>query len=460
MARDNTPAHMLAEEDRLLEADRLLEKEQPAQPPEEEDKPSRPAAHRMYEKYAPEKKIGLIGALLGLLRYPEKVLIERYYRSSFSRRMREKFEWYRELEGERQVANKLQNAYGGTDNPFHQLAHFVRNNILVSLLVIGISAHLFVDYLSQPASNRYSDRDSAASVADRQEAPEPPVDTTSEALKVMNHCAVTDGMRTSYADAGDPALQDRLIEEVNGFLQVYSGSAIEQWYAEQEAKHDMVITHLRAALPRVSTYRDRVAGEITDTLRQQQELSDRLRQIAANETLSLADINKSIKLRTRLANVQARLEHGPSALTLAQLDGYLQRMEKALAGDLSSTTEVSYWAIEASEQSETELTKSVASIIDKDVYATIDQASQGAPEARAYRLKILAATMRHFGDLIAQLQNADNFFEAQVGTRQSRSNERIGHMLGRDTPAQFLNYDNCLTALNAANTTLSVQSSQ
>ena len=86
-------------------------------------------------------------------------------------------------------------------------------------------------------------------------------------------------------------------------------------------------------------------------------------------------------------------------------------------------------------------------------------ATQDTPELRLYKLQIVIATLRHFSDLVEYLHNSPNYFEVQVGNQQSSSNRRIQELLGnQETPPsnKFLNYDNCLTALNAAPTKLTV----
>lgn len=441
--RDNTPARLLVDEPDFLHPDGKC----PSPTREFEQEPDAEDAGETAAAPPRRHRRGLASAALALARKPENLLVRAYLKSGVRHRLRSRYEWYRDMEGDQALANKLQNVYGGSNNPVRNLIHFARNNALITLVCAAASVYLFSDWLSEPVVARYGKpRLTAQAVAEPSSAAAGNADAASPA-RLLDHCSVTDNLRATLVYIDDPAQRERLIAEMSGFVRVYANSEIEQWYAQQELKRKMVVNHIRATLPRVHAYRQQVAREISDMERRYAELLAQLN-AAATPSPNLADINRSIRLRTRLAGVEAQMKDGPSASGLDRLDRYLDRLEKIMAGDLTvQKSVVSYWAIQASEQNEESLANSVKNIIQKDIYATTEQASQGAPEARSYRLAILAATLRHFGDLIGQLQSSNNLYEAQVGVQQSETNDRIRQLLGsRATPdAQFLDYGACLT---------------
>ena len=315
---------------------------------------------------------------------------------------------------------------------------------------------MLTGYLSTSVENyRYTEK---------KPAPSDPVRVVSAASEpdysnILNHCAVTEDLRQIYGDTNDLSLKNRVTNEVEGFIRVYSDSDIEQWYANQQSKIDSVIAQIQSTLPRVHSYRDQIAAEVSTVKQQHSDLKSRLNVITTSDSHSLKDINNSIQYRTQLANLESRIAKGPSPDSLDELDNQLRRLDIILSGGESASISVSSWAKNIGSQDETTLISSVRDTIHKDMDANIEQVWQDTPEARLYKLQIVVATLRHFGDLVGHLQKSPNYFEVQVGNRQNSSNRRIKELLGgqeTESSIKFLNYDNCLTALNSAPTKLTV----
>lgn len=441
----NTPAALVVDENGILDIEKLSSAEGDEHDSgQESDKPGR-------------KLLGnfLLDNLLKILRWPENRLIQAYYKSSVRNKLHSNFEWYRNFEGEQQLNNKLDNLYGGTNSSASNLVNFAKNNILASLVIVFFSFQLSASFLSNSAENyRYTDKKQATSEPIQAVAANKP-----DYSNVLNHCAVTEGLRQFYDDSNDHSLKSKVNDEVEGFIRVYSNSDIEQWYAHQQSKLDSVIAQIQSTLPRVRSYRGRIAAEISTATQQRSDLRSRLNAITTLGSHSLKDINTSIKYRNELADLESRMATGPSADSLTEFDNQLRRLNTILSGGKVASNPTSTWAKSTGGQDQATLVSSIRDIIDKDMDANIKQASQDTPETRLYKLQIVTATLRHFGDLVGYLQTSPNYFEVQVGNRQNSSNRRIQELLGNhETPSgdKFLNYDNCLTALNTTPTKLTV----
>ena len=440
----NTPARLVVDEDGILDIEKLSG--------------SKDGEHGSeHESAKPRHKLlsSVLSKLLKILRWPENALIQAYYKSNIRDKLHSKFEWYRNFEGELQLSNKLDNLYGGTNSLSSNLIYFAKNNILASLIIVSVSFQLSANFLTNSTENyRYTENE---------QSPSEPVQATAaiepDYSNVLNHCAVTEGLRQFYDGSNDRSLKSKVTNEVEGFIRVYSDSDIEQWYADQQSKIDSVIAQIQSTLPRVHSYRERIAAEISTVTQHQSDLKARLNVIATSDSHSLRDINNSIKYRSELAVLESRIARGPSADSLEELDAQLHRLNTILSGGEIAHISTSSWAKNTGDQDQVTLISSIRDIIDKDMDAYISQASQDTPESRLYKLQIVIATLRHFGDLVGYLLNSPNYFEVQVGNQQSSSNRRIQELLGdQETPSddKFLSYDNCLTALNTASTKLTV----
>jgi hypothetical protein len=278
---------------------------------------------------------------------------------------------------------------------------------------------------------------------------------------VLNHCVVTDGLRKFFDDVGEHAVRNEVVSEIAGFIKVYHDSDIEAWYAAQQAKRDLVVAQIQSTLPSIRKHRTQIADEISALMARRADLNAKLDEITLAGTQNLADINRSIQLRSQLAKVEASIITGPSDRALAELDEQIRRLEELIERDaVVPEAAVSQWALQAGELEQSALLGFVMNIIDRDIYASIEQNAQGAPEARAYRLRIVSATLRHFGDLVRHLMNTANYYESQVGFSQHSSNRRLQQLLGNMAyyaNMRYLDYDNCLSTLNAAATKLTMQ---
>lgn len=432
-AEGNVPTSLVIDESGLLDAEKFSETDAAQSSADD-------SADNKDEKKGSRFSIGLISGLLNFLRRPENWLLRRYYESAVRNKLLNRFDWYRDFECEAQLTNKMGNLYG-TNSP---LSHFFKNNILASLIIIAISGKLIVNYVTHPAENRYAEKVEEPTQVLADTAPEP------DYSHILNHCAVTDGLRGLYGETDSRQLRNEVITEVKGFIKVYNTSEIEQWYADQENKRGAVISQVQSILPRIQRYREQIAAEIdTDNLHRAQLVSE-LNSVSGAGSRGLRDINESIKLRNQLTELETQMEKGPNQKYMGELDTQLERLDLIISGDERLSRPVSDWARTISEQDKAALIDSVRDAIDKDIDTNIAQSVEGSPEAKQYRLRILIATLSHLGDLIRQLKNSPNYFEVNVDHRQRLTNGRLYTLFGgeQQSSVELLNYDNCLTALN------------
>ena len=437
----NTPASLVVDEGGFVDVENFIETEpehggEQNVNNENKDKDDGPAKGISF---------GLISRFLAFMRRPENWLLQRYYESKVRNKLLSRFDWYRDFECEAELTNKMGNLYG-TNSP---LSHFFRNNILVSLIIIAVSAQLAVDYVSRPVENRYAAKEPppVAAVAQTERQP--------DYSHILNHCAVTDGLRGLYDQTDSPQVKHEVIAAVQGFIKVYDRSEIEQWHADQDSKRGAVVSQIQSILPRIQRYREQIVAGIEAENMQRAQLKSKLDSISRTG----AHINKSIKLRNQITEIETQMETGPNQKFLLELDAQLERLDRLISGQETVDRPVSNWVRNISEQDQTTLVDSVRDIIDKDIDTNIAQVADGSAEVKQYRLRILIATLSHFGDLIRRLQSSSNYFEVNVSNRQRLTNGQLHTLFGsvQHSTGQLLSYDNCLTALNTTQTKLTVQ---
>ena len=190
-----------------------------------------------------------VDEILKFLRKPEQSLINSYYNSTIRSKLRERFDWYNDIEGEQNVGNTLENVYGGTYNPLRTTAHFIRNNILVSLVLIAVSGQLVSNYLSTPTENRYSDTRQVVKTEESGLQTPPAVADVAGArdrLHDMNHCAVSNDLRQVYENVESRTVKEDVLTEIAGFITAYSQSDLENWFATRARKREVTISHIQS----------------------------------------------------------------------------------------------------------------------------------------------------------------------------------------------------------------------
>ena len=453
--RKTIPAGLVVDENGMVDMDKLSAEqyatmlEAQRQDPRLEQSPDQlPDDGELDPEIEFKRKRSLFAPLLHLLRQPENYLTGKYYASGFRKKLVDKYEWFSDYEGDSTLHNKLHGVYGGTDSPVRNTLFFVRNNLLASAIIVATGAYLTLDYLSTPVDNRYSNQ-VIANAKPSQGAPElTPVSIARDYSKVLNHCSVTAGLRRYFDGTEDNVLKSKVATEIAGFIRIYRVSEIENWHASQIAKHDIVVSKVDAAMPKISKYRNQSADRINKALSKRSKILGELEAITNSRSQKIRDVNRSVILRSKLANLEAELETGPSSAALAELDKQIDRLQSVTMGEkIELSADLSRWAVNTAMQIESRFISSITNVINQDVYGTIEQSFTGTPEARLYRMQILVTTLRHVGDLIGHLETAGNYFENRVGQKQNTSNQKLSQLLGsRDT--QLLDYDNCLTVLN------------
>jgi hypothetical protein len=139
------------------------------------------------------------------------------------------------------------------------------------------------------------------------------------------------------------------------------------------------------------------------------------------------------------------------------LDEQLLRMKRIASDDPESSPPwMSRWAVATSQKNLASLTASINEIIEIDIHASIERASEDTLATKLYKLRILAATLRDFGDLAIHLGETSNHAMISVGERQNSGNGRLRQLLGYENrqDINFLDFDNCLNALNTTDAKL------
>lgn len=392
-------------------------------------------------------KVNPVHELLRILRIPERWLIDSYYKSAIRKNLYDKFDWYRDFEGNEEVSNKLENVYRGSTKALDNTTHFIRNNVLATLLLTAFCGQMFVSYLSQPSLNRYTDRGptGTANAAVVDTGPD-----EAESLTSLNHCVVGPDLRQVYGDQQDNTLKRSVLAEVSGFIQVYDESDLENWYATRDAKRDVAIGHIQTALPRIQGYSIQISEEIAETLEKHDSITNQLDNI---DVTTKQGINQYIRVRTELMQLDDQIRYSPAITrTLNALDNQALRLKKIFSGSGEEVSAgMSRWAVTSSNQDLDALTEIIGDVIKRDVDGNIVDLALDNPETKLYRLQILAATLRDFGDLIIQLSETSNHNIIKVADSQNTSNGRLRDLLGFESRPEvsFLDYDNCLSLASA-----------
>lgn len=401
-----------------------------------------------------------VDELLRILRIPEHWLIGAYYKSGLRKKLYEQYLWYREFEGAQEVNYRVENAYGGSTKPLDNAVHFIRNNVFTTLALSALVGHLFVGYLSQPALNRYADRSppvsanngaaiAASALAEKQ--------VDEELIASLNHCTVSNDLRKIVDGQQDRDLKSYALAEISGFIQIYGDSDIEYWYTSRAAKRDMAISHIESTLPKIQNYSEQITMEMAQLVDQDTRIRDRLENI---DVTTKPSINQFIRTRSELIKLDDQIRYNPSIMrAISVIDGQVLHLKKFVAGyNEADNSGISRWAVTTSQQELDSLTETIGEVVKNDVDANIVDLSLDSSETKLYRLQIISATLRDFGDLISHLGEKSNHTHIKVSASQNTSNKRLRDLLGLQghTDVNFLNYDNCLSILNPASTKLTI----
>ena len=449
----NTPAALVVDENGILDFD----KNSPANQEQQQPVDGVTAKPEVTPPKKPAPKP--VDKILKFLRKPERSLIDGYCSSSIHKKLKKRFDWYSRTEGTLSVGNKLENAYGGTYTLPHTTAHFIRNNILVSLVLIAISGQLVASYLSIPAKNRYADTKPIVKTDESELRATPAVVQVSGARdrsQDLNHCAVSNDLRQVYENAESRTVKKDVLTEIDVFITAYSKSDLENWLTTQAQKRDVTISRIQATLPQIRSYSTGISEEINQLTQKYSNINSSAGTI---DLTTISGVNKSIKLRTRLLKLETQMRNG-LAITkvLPILEEQLLRIERiASEGGDSSPPWMSRWAVATSQQDPASFTASIDEIIESDIHNSIERAAVDTFATKLYKLRILAATLRDFGDLVVYLGETSNLAMVSVGERQNSGNIRLRELLGYETrqDINLLDYDNCLTALNTTKVKLS-----
>lgn len=456
----NTPAALVVDENGILDFDKDSATNKECSPASQEKHPNVGGVTAKSEVTPPKKpEPKPVDKILKLLRKPERSLINGYCSSSIHKKLKKRFDWYSRTEGSLSVGNELENRYGGTYTLPHAMTHFIRNNILVSLVLVVTFGQLVSSYLSTPARNRYADTRPVVKT-DESELPAAPVVVelarARDRSQDINHCAVSNNLRQVYENAESRTVKKDVLTEITGFITAYSKSDLENQVATLAQKSEVTISRIRATLPRIRSYSAGISEEINQLTQKYSNIDSSEREI---DLTTVSGVNKSIKMRARLLKLETRMRNG-LAITkaLPLLEEQLLRIERlATEGRDSSPPWMSRWAVATSQQDLASFTASIDEIIKSDIHSSIERATVDTFATKLYKLRILAATLRDFGDLVVYLGETSNHTMVNVGERQNSSNNRLRELLGYEDPqdVNFLDYDNCLTALNKANVKLS-----
>ena len=315
--------------------------------------------------------------------------------------------------------------------------------------------------MSQPALNRYADRSppasdensaaiAASALAEKQ--------ADDELIASLNHCTVSNDLRKVVDGQQDRGLRSDVLAEISGFIQIYGDSDLENWYTSRAAKRDVAINHIESSLPKIQNYSEQITMEMAQLVDQHTRIRSRLENI---DVTTKPGINQFIRTRSELIKLDDQVRYNPSIMrAISVVDGQVLHLKKIVAGySETDNSGISRWAVTTSQQELDSLTETIGEVIKNDVDDNIVDLSLDNSETKLYRLQIISATLRDFGDLISHLGEKSNHTVIKVSESQNTSNKRLRDLLGLQghTDVNFLNYDNCLSTLNPASTKLTIR---
>ena len=288
-------------------------------------------------------------SILHALAIPENAIKHAYRNSNLREKLLENLDWYRVRVENQQMEEILEKTYGGAAEKGFNPAHFIRSNLLVSLLVVLLAALAIRLVVMVNSPEPQSDDESivASAVTAEQKMSRPPAAghkvvtinyvNKSEITALLQHCLVLPDTRreidqrftkTGY-EFSEPNLT-RAYEQLHDFTTVYDRLEIPT-RVQDAINRFGILAHammpaLRDAREKVSTYRKQLSeihNQVDGLEKQLAALS-----IGRQDTNT---INRQIKLRSERDHLNDILTKSPDNQQFDVLDKAIDRLEKGFA---------------------------------------------------------------------------------------------------------------------------------
>ncbi len=411
----------------------------------------------------------LAGRMLAVVRMPELALARAYRKNPLRCLLRDRFEWFKEREENRNIGREIEAAYGGAVSSRIRLQQFIRNNVLVTvavcaallfLLRLGVDLALNEGGVSAPVNAAVKPVAVKPAVkpgpkpkasADNAPDPRPSIEAA------LQHCSTDPEIGSALlANLGSqprfaaPALNDAMYE-LRRFQARYQDSGLAAWYRNAAAKGQVLAAVLKAALPPLQGFVERLDATMRNTQAQLADSEQRLKTLTGSGPLNDTErINESIQLRNRIGVLQQWINDGPSDKDVRGLEQRIAAAERVLtAGDTTDDAvgnREAPWVYRA---------RSMDSGALRDYAASLEQALHSVTDDTSVTAKLTAFRVHNAGDLLRELTDVLAFYKSKpvamirkVERHQKLANQHLEkllgeHLAGRSSVA-VVNYRACL----------------
>jgi len=417
-------------------------------------------------KAAPTHKTSPIEIILAAIRKPESLAVQAYLNGRARRFLIEKYEWYKDFEDNRIMGRTLEEAYGGSFKLRLQMQKFVRNNLLISLLLCVAIFYLgrvgvdkVMGFESSPISVNVAIVNPEVKRKINTRATQTDTLKTKSRLDIqstLKHCSVPPKVRNELLaalgnkpDYADPELS-QVMRELRRFQQRFRDLGAINWYQDAKVKRAVTSNALSVVLPRVHDFLASEKSERRDIQFRLEKLQQHLGRFEAEGTLSAVDhINERIKIRNEMNMLQERWSQGPTASDLLALEDQLVTAKHVLTAidtsDNLNWNPEAPWVIEAQTMNIHAIKKFNAEGI-QDIDALMSNQTQITPRLKTYRVLNIRDHIRRLTDVLAVHKSTPKALIRKIDQSQQIANKRVNQLLPKklDIPSGPINYRGCI----------------
>lgn len=407
-------------------------------------------------------------SFLFLVRIPEKIL-GTIYRYSPVRMLLYKMEWYRDIADQTEIETILEDTYGGASSRLMKLRHFIRKNVLFSVLfcigvyIVGTNTLPLVLHhptvrvaLGKPlvdSDSRIEEikiaRQSSKSILKRR----------GDLRAELEHCAVGAEMRMqllSNLDAkakfADPRAASTMavVRRFTGHLETYD---IEKATELAERRSAVAETHFADITGRITAKLASLDAGERQMRSKLVAMQDEKRAIDARG--GVGDINESIKLRDDIDQHKGLIELGPIESDVAsvikranELLEQVREPSKAPIVDALDRVEPA-WMEAAVSGSDSESEVAINVFISEHLTPMIDKLGHPARPAIASAVLDLSKLMEEMSVTLHRLRQSSKGIVDELVRRQDTANTQISRFLGVSSD-RWLDHNRCVDTSVAA----------
>ncbi len=403
----------------------------------------------------------LFRCFLFVVRIPEKTL-GLLYRYSPVRMLLYRMEWYRDLADQTEIETLLEDTYGGASTRLMRLRHFIRRNVLFSVLFcVGIyiaGINLVPMVLNHPTVRVALGKP----IIDSDERIEQIVSTRKSSHRIiarrgglrteLEHCAIAEKTRLQLLSLLD---ENALFVDsdaassmavVRRFVQYFDRLDLEAELAAAEQRRIDVEGEFSALL-------DRMSQRVSSLRGAEQRLDDQLAGIEAKKRAidarsGVGDINQSIKLRDEIEKKATLIGQGPAredlntvVTRLTQLQQQLQTPEQpAPIQDLNRVEPK--WINAVVNGNSVEVKQNIQEFATQTLDPLLERLSHHSRPAIATAVLDLPGAMDELSITLDRVRNGPQNIMQLLLRRQQTANAQISSFVGTG-PDTWLNYEPC-----------------